>query len=304
MQERIRADNLCKRYGSLTALDRASLVAYPGECLGIFGLSGAGKSALLRILAGLESPDSGTVSSPDPRAGISFQIPSIEESLTPAEVLWLYATLYDIPRRKRRAAAREMLALVGMDSERDRRIGTLAGGAGKVLEVARALLSPSDLLFLDEPMAGLDPDMRSRLWEYVLKARTQGERTVVIATARSEDAELCDRIVLLHEGRVLADGTIAQLRSMVGPEALVITPTAKGRRLPKAGWAGIVGREQDGSLVIEMGAESRPTELLRQISGDVAAVRIKPRGLDSILKELVAQPELLAPPTERMKKCP
>jgi len=288
VQERIRADSLCKRYGSLKALDQASLVAYAGECLGIFGLSGAGKSVLLRILAGIEPPDSGSISRTEGPAGICLQTPAVEEALTPAEFLRLHATLYEIPRGKRHAAIREILTLVGLDSDRDRRIGTLSGGARKLLEFARALLSPSNLLLLDEPMAGLDSDTRGRLWEHLLNIRGHDGKTVILATSRPEDAELCDRLVLLHEGRVLAVGTVAQLRSMVGPEALVIKPIPdKGRRSRKAGWAGIVGREQDGALVVEIGPESRPVELLRQISGDIAAVRMKPRGLDSVLSELI-----------------
>ncbi|HUV04077.1 MAG TPA: ABC transporter ATP-binding protein [Armatimonadota bacterium] len=287
MQELIRADNLCKRYGSITALDGVSLAAHAGECVGIFGASGAGKSAAMRVLAGIEAADSGAVSSACRLAGISSQAPSFNGALTPAEALWLYAALYEIPRGKRHAAVRETLALVGLDSRRNRCIRSLPGSAHKLLDVARALLSPSDLLLLDEPMAGLDFGARARLWEHLLSIRTRGVKAVVLATSCAEDAELCDNVVLLHEGRVLASGTPAELRSMVGPEALVIKPVrAKGAGLPKAGWPGIVGREEDGSLVVEIGPESRPSELLGQISGSVAAVRLRRRGLDSVLEEL------------------
>lgn len=294
MQGRIRAENLCKRYGSLIALDQASLAASSGECLGIFGLSGAGKSTLLRILAGIEPPDSGEVISTDSQAAISFQAPISAGVLTPCETLWLHAVLYGIPRRKRHAAVREMLTLVNLDSVRDRRSGTLSGAARKLLEVARALLSPADILLLDEPMADIDFETRRRLWEHLLRIRSHDRKTVILATSRPEDAELCDRIVLLHEGRVLADGTAAELRGMVGPEALVIKPAAAKARASKLGWTGVVGREQDGYLVVETDPASRPVELLRQISGDVAAVRMHVRGLDSVLEELIARPELLA----------
>ena len=286
MQELIRADNLCKRYGSITALDGVSLAASAGECVGIFGASGAGKSTAIRLLAGIEAPDLGTISSTCRLAGICFQTPSFDKALTPVETLWLCATIYEIPRGKRHSAIREALAIIGLDSCRNRRIGSLPGGARKLLGAAQALLSPSELLLLDEPMADLDFDARRRLWERLLNIRTHDGKTIILATSRPDDAELCDRIVLLHEGRVLAAGTPAELRSMAGPEALVIKPIkAKGAGPPKAGWAGIVGREEDGSFVVEIGPESRPTELLRQISG-VAAVRLRPRGLDSILEEL------------------
>ena len=295
MQERIKADNLCKRYGSLTALDQASLTAYSSECLGIFGLSNAGKSALLRLLAGMESPDSGMITSTETGAAIALQSPANNSALTPSEIMLLWATLYGIPCGKRRAAVRETLALVGLDSERDRRIGTLSAGVRKLVELARALISPSNLLLLDEPMVGLDSDMRRRIWEHLLKIRSYDHKTIIIATSRSEDAELCDRIILLHEGRVLAAGTPVQLRGLVGPEAMTIKPVStRGIHSNKAGWSGMIGREQDGSLVVELDAGSRPTELLRQISTDVAAVRFRSRGMDSVLDELLSRPELLS----------
>lgn len=295
MQEQIKTENLCKRYGSLVALDQASIAAYPAECLGIFGFSGSGKSTLLRVLAGIETPDSGAVA--DVTAGISFQSPSFDERQTPFEALWLYATLYEIPRGKRHAAIRELLSLIGLDSRRDRPVRELSAGAKKSLEVAKALLSPSDILLLDEPMTGLDSEMRRRLWERLLLRRTHEKTAVVLATSRSEDAELCDRIALFHEGRILVTGTISQLRGMVGPEALVVKPmSARGGRIRE--WNGVVGREQDGSLVVELGPESRPVELLRQIPGDIAAVRYAERSLDSILAELIVHPELLPQKSE------
>jgi len=294
VQEQIRADNLCKRYGSLTAVDQASLAAYSSECVGVFGPSKAGKSVLLRLLAGIEAPDTGTIERAERRAGLACQTPSADEALTLFEVLSLYTALYDIPHPKRHAAVREALALVGLDSERNRRIETLSRGAQKLLEVTQALMAPSSLLLLDEPMAGLDSDMRRNLWEHLLRTRTRSRKTIIIATSRPEDAELCDRVALMHEGRILAAGTPAELRSLVGPEALVIKPIGdKSKRPQKVRWTGMAGKEEDGCLIIEMDAGTRPAELIRQIPADVSAVRLRQRGLDSVLNELTARPELL-----------
>ena len=286
MTERIKAENLSKRYGPVCALDHVSLTAYAGECFGIFGLSGSGKSALMQILAGVEKPDSGLLTGNTPSAYCPQHLVT-DEALTPFEALWFYAAMRGIPRGKRHAAVREVLAMIGLDSERNRRIKTLRGGARKLVEIARVFLSPHDLLLLDEPMSGLDFDMRRRLWEHLLRMRVRDNVTVIIATARSEDAELCDRIALLHEGRVPAIGTPAQLRGLAGPEALVIKPLRTEKTRGRRGWSGVLSREQEGSLVVEIGSESRPVELLREISGDIAGVRMKIRGLDEVLEAVI-----------------
>lgn len=286
MRERVRAENLSKRYGATLALDDVSLTVYSGECFGVFGLSGSGKSTLMQLLAGIEKPSSGIISGSTPSA-LSPQYPVIDEALTPFEALWFHAAMCGIPRGKRHNAVREALTLVGLDGERNRRIGKLRGGARKLIEIARVLMSPHDLLLLDEPMADLDFDIRRRLWEHLLKIRVRSKVTIIIATSRSEDAELCDRIALLHDGRVLAIGTAAQLRGMAGPEALVIKPLRKEKTRGRRGWSGVLSREQEGSLVVEIGPESKPVELLREISADIAAVRMKNRGLDDVLQALV-----------------
>lgn len=270
-------------------MDGFSLTAHEGECLGIFGPSGCGKSTALRIMAGIERPDSGGMDFAGGITGISHSVPAAHEDLTPIELLRLYATLYGIPRGRRHSVAREILATAGLDDVRDRRIRSLPDGSKKVLEVATALICPGDLLLLDEPMTGLDRDTRHRLWEHLLHVRKHEGRTIIVATSRSEDAEMCDRIALMNGGRILTVGTLDRLRSMVGPEALVIKPLS-GRPDPAsdAGRWTIVGRSEDGSYVVEVGPDSRPKELIRQIP-NAAAVRIEPRGLDSILEELLAE---------------
>ncbi len=259
---------------------------------GVFGPSGSGKSTLLRIIAGIETPDSGTVSTLCNQCALSFAEPTVDPSLTPYETLWLYAILYETPRRRRHAAVTQCLLLTDLDSVRDTRVSALSGGMRKQLEVARVLISRVDLILLDEPMAGLDSTVRERLWEHLLSLRSSEGTTIVMATSRPEDAELCDRITLLDQGQVLACGTLAELRSMVGSEAVVIKALdrkkAAGKR-PLLNSADVTAIEQGESLVVEMGVDSRPAQLVRQFSGDVAAVRLRPQGLVTILEALAAR---------------
>lgn len=292
MQELIRAENLSKRYGSVTALEAVSIAALREEVCGVFGPSGSGKSALIRLLAGMETPDSGTILHSEGKPAVSFAEPALDESLTPLEILNLHAVLYEIPRVKRRGAVRETLALFELDSVRDRRVSTLSSGVRKQVELARVLISPSAILLLDEPMSGLDSIVRERVWNHLLMLKSLEHRTIVVATARPEDAELCDRITLLNRGRVLADGTVSRLRSMVGAEAVVIKPLGPKRPGGRGAWAekrAITMSDDDGSLVVEMSADSRPAEFVREVSGRAAAVRLRPKGLGVVLEELIAQ---------------
>lgn len=292
VQEYIRAENLCKSCCGSTALDGVSITALREEICCVFGPSGSGKSTLLRLLAGIEAPDSGSLTRSDGSPAISFAEPALDDSLTPMEILNLHAALYGIPRRKRRGVIREMILLLDLEEARDSRVCALSSGLRKQVELARTLISPSATLLLDEPMSGLDTIVRERVWNHLMMLKSIEHRTIIIATARPEDAELCDRITVLNKGRVLAEGTVSRLRSMIGPEAVVIKPLGSRKHGARGTWGdkrAITMAEQDGSLVVEMSADSRPAELVREISGQAAAVRLRPKGLDVVLEELIAR---------------
>ena len=290
MNERLSAENLCKSYGGVRGLDGVTISVREGECVGVFGHSGSGKSVLLRMFAGDESADSGSVSPPGGSVGFGRQTPFLSGDLTPTEALWLYAVLYGIHRGKRRTAIRDVLVLLGLDGKRDQRMKSLSASARRRVELARAILCPSDLLLLDEPMTDLDAETRQTLWEHLLNARAYEGKTIVVATSRAEDADLCDRVIMLHEGRVIADGTPTDLRSAVGAEALVVRPLDSRGGGQKSIWSGILEtEEEDDSVVIEVNPESPPVEILRRIPCRPSAIRMSQRGLDSVLDELVAR---------------
>ena len=259
-----------------------------GECIGIFGLTGAGKSTLLRLLASVEKPDSGTLFPPNLQVGFSPQSPMPEGELTVFEYLMLYSVLYGIPRAKRRSVIREALALMGSEVQRNRRIKTLSVGETKLVDIARTLMCPYNILFFDEPMAGLDWSSRARLWEHLLHLRMSQKKTIVIAISRPEDADLCDRLILIHHGRVKATGTPESLRTGIGAEALVVTPI-KGIGMAQSQGIGLVEKNEEGIFSVEVDPEVHPVELLSLIKGSTAAIRLQPMGLDSILEELVAR---------------
>ncbi len=291
MQPIIKIENLVKRFGGTIAIENVTLDIYKGEVLGIFGFSGAGKTALIHSLAGILKPDSGTiVVNANLRPAVWFEKPAVDPQLTLFETLWTSAALYGIPKRKRRSLIRNVLYLVELDDQRNKPAGSLSWGMLKRLEAARALLSPSEVLLADEPMSCIDPPMRERLWEYLLSRRTSEKYTIIIATSRPEDVEVCDRIALLHEGRLIACGTLDELRSNVGSEALIIQPIDTPKTFTKKPHQkGITAIEQDGLLTIKLSTGSRPSEFVRQMYDEISAVYLSPRKVDSILAELLAK---------------
>lgn len=288
MQSLIRIDNLSKCCGKLPVLSDVSLEIYPGECLGIFGRSGAGKTVLLRLLAGAESADSGKISTDNQQVFLTPQLPSGDEDVTPADSLWLYGALYGIPRKKRNAAIREIMEELAIGSEYDRAVRELPTGIQKMLEIANVLLTPAGVLLLDEPMADLDSPMRTRLWEYLLKIRARDKRAIVVATSSPEDGEICDRVVMLHNGRVLASGSMAELRQMTGKDVIVLEPCRdRASKSLEDALSGFVVQVQDGTLVVRMDDDRGIAEILEQVRSDVVAVYIRPQNLDSILEQLI-----------------
>jgi ABC-type multidrug transport system ATPase subunit len=244
---------------------------------------------LIRILAGLEKPDSGRVAGIDtpPATLLHLGIPST--NLTVLEELWLYAVLYGIPSVERRSAIRKVLELVGLDARKSCKVSDLSDAQVAASDLARALLSPSNILLLDEPMLHLDKPTRTRVWEYLLSAKVRRKKIIIMASSNAEDAEMCDRVVLLHEGRTLAVGTPFELCSIVGQEALIVTPIGKPSKNVEKCKSAVVAKQQDGSFLVECVDKTKPLDVFTQVPAAISAVRIQPCSLDSVLEELIAR---------------
>ncbi|HEX8436140.1 ABC transporter ATP-binding protein [Archangium sp.] len=217
----IEVRNLVKHFGDLRVLEGIDLEARRGECVGLLGPNGAGKTTTVEILEGLQEPSGGTVrlfgktwaEAPDElrsRLGIQLQETKFPERLTVKEVIELFQSFHG-----RGLPVDEAIALVKLEAKRDAQVQTLSGGQLQRLALAVALSSAPDLLFLDEPTTGLDPQSRRLIWDVVAQLKTQG-CTIVLTTHYLEEAErLCDRLFIIDHGRVIVRGTpnelIAQL---------------------------------------------------------------------------------------------
>ncbi|MDG9702053.1 ABC transporter ATP-binding protein [Streptomyces sp. DH37] len=223
----ITVEGLRKRYGDVQAVDGVSLTVGRGEFYGILGPNGAGKTTTLEMTEGLRRPDEGTVrllgESPFPRnpallrrMGVQLQASAFFEKLTAREQIRTFASLYGVSAER----ADAMLDTVGLTEKADTREDRLSGGQAQRLSIACALVHDPELVFLDEPTTGLDPQARRNLWD-LLRAINHEGRTVVLTTHYMDEAEaLCDRVAVMDRGRVLRVGAPAELIEELGAASL------------------------------------------------------------------------------------
>jgi ABC-2 type transport system ATP-binding protein len=215
---------LRKAYQDVVAVDGLDLEVSPGECFGLLGPNGAGKTTTVEICEGLTPPDGGEVEvlgrrwgADDPALrellGISLQETQFSEKITVAETLRLFRSFY-----RRGTAPERVLEMVQLGEKARARVGNLSGGQKQRLALACALVGAPELLFLDEPTTGLDPQSRRQLWDLIEAFRAEG-RTILLTTHYMDEAErLCDRVGVMDHGRVIALGTPRQLIASLGAE--------------------------------------------------------------------------------------
>jgi ABC-2 type transport system ATP-binding protein len=220
----LKIEKLTKTYSNgFLALDGVSLEVGAGKFVGLLGPNGAGKTTLINSVVSLARPDTGSVEVYGKDAfrefrearrmiGISPQEVNLDKFLTVREVLTFHAGYYGVPRKKAKEKAEEMLERFGLVEKRDQRTNTLSGGMKRRVMFARALMHDPDVLFLDEPTAGVDVELRYSLWGYV-RELNRGGMTILLTTHYLEEAEaLCDEIALIDGGRIVDRGTSADLK--------------------------------------------------------------------------------------------
>ena len=227
MASALRCSGLTKRYGDVAAVAGLDLEVRAGECFGMLGPNGAGKTTTVEIFEGLRMPDAGDVEVLGDRwrgdnlplrarLGIQLQETKFPEKLTVAEVVTLFRSFYP-----RGLDVGEVLALVGLQDKAGGHVRTLSGGQKQRLSLGCALAGDPELLFLDEPTTGLDPQSRRQTWEIVESLKARG-RTVLLTTHYMEEAaRLCDRVAVVDHGKVIALGTPRELIASLGAEHVI-----------------------------------------------------------------------------------
>ena len=277
----IHARGLTKRFGAFTAVDAVDFDVAPGEAFGFLGPNGAGKTSTMRMI-GCTSPSSGgtlSVLGMDPdtqgpeirgRLGVVPQADTLDEELTVRENLVIYGRYFGLSRSECGRRAEELLDFAQLTERRDSRVEPLSGGMKRRLTIARALINEPDMLLLDEPTTGLDPQARHLLWDRLYRLKQRGV-TLVLTTHYMDEAEqLCDRLVVMDKARIVAEGS---------PRALIdqySTRDVAELRFP-VGVQETLGNQLDG---LADRIEHLPDRLLLYANdGEAVAVAVHDRGL-------------------------
>jgi ABC-2 type transport system ATP-binding protein len=222
----IQTINLTKEYGDIKAVDNVSLNIRKGDIFGFLGPNGAGKTTTINILVGLSLPTSGTAKiagldvTKHPigirkRLGIAAQDAYFDHHLSIKDNLFYHGLLYGLPRKELKKRVDTALQWSKLEKYSDKKFRNLSGGMQRRLVVARAMLSDPEILLLDEPTTGLDPQTRRQVWEFIKNLKEVG-KTVLLTTHYMEEADiLCDRIAIIDHGRIIARGTPDELKKML-----------------------------------------------------------------------------------------
>jgi lipooligosaccharide transport system ATP-binding protein len=295
----LQIDRLVKRYNGATVVDELSLEIRRGECLGVIGPNGAGKTTTIRMCLGLVGADAGAIEIfglPVPqqvreakkRLGVVTQFDSLDPDFTCAENLRVFASYFGVPRQQIEARIPKLLEFAALQARAASRPAELSGGMKRRLSLARALVNDPDLLLLDEPTTGLDPQARHLMWER-LKALLQQGKSILLTTHFMDEAErLCDRLIVLDHGRKIAEGTPRGLISE-HLESDVVEVYGDGAKAAAERLARLAGRvETSGDTVFFYVSEPRP--LLEALTDDHTLRTLhRPSNLEDLFLKLTGR---------------
>lgn len=298
----VETEALSRRFGAIVAVADVSLSVERGEIFGFLGPNGAGKSTTIKILSTLLRPSSGratlagfdVVRQPQrvrEAIGLVFQDSSLDERLTGAENLLFHAMLYGVPRAVARPRMQELLRMVDLEARRNHLVRTYSGGMRRRLEIARGLLHRPQVLFLDEPTVGLDPQTRAAIWEHVRRLRAQEGVTVFMTTHYMDEAEHCDRIAIIDHGKIVALDSPAGLKRMVGGDIIRLQTTAADLAAKvSARFPDVAVSAAEGEVQIEVeGGSTFIPGLLAACGEGVQAISMRQPTLDDVFLKLTGR---------------
>jgi ABC-2 type transport system ATP-binding protein len=287
--------DLVHRYDNRTALGGVSFDVRPAELFGLLGPNGSGKTTMFRILSTLMVPVGGRAiilgqdGAKDPsqlrrEIGVVFQAQSIDLKLTAAENLQHQGRLYGLHGSKLRSRIHEILVRVGLADRTNDKAETFSGGMQRRLELAKGLLHGPRVLLLDEPTTGLDPGARRDLWQYLSILRDEEHVTVLVTTHLMEEAERCDRLAILNEGKLVALGTPAELKQEIGGDVIVLetkSPESLAARIRDRFAVEVQVLEQELRIEKDQGHRF-VTSVVEAFPGEIDAISISKPSLEDV----------------------
>ncbi len=235
----IEVENLVKKYGDFEAVRGISFSVKQGEIFAFLGPNGAGKTTTVHVLTTLLKPTAGraTVAGHDVlkepiavrrKIGIVFQDPSVDRELTAYENMLIHGRIYGLGGDELKEKIERLLKFVELWEFRDRPVKFFSGGMQRRLEIARSLLHEPEILFLDEPTIGLDPQTRAHIWDYIRAMKEEHNMTIFLTTHYMDEAEqLADRIAIMDHGKIIAEGTAEELKKLVGSDIIYLKLRAR-----------------------------------------------------------------------------
>lgn len=298
----IKVENLSRRFGAVTAVNDVSFEVDEGVIFGFLGPNGAGKTTTINILCTLLSPTSGTASisghdcSKNPAEvrksiGIVFQDTTLDKDLTAYENLMFHAYLYGMKRADMKKLIHDALYFVGLFERRNDPVKKFSGGMKRRLEVARGLLHRPSVLFLDEPTLGLDPQSRANLWEFIVKLPLRHNVTIFMTTHYMEEAEVCDRIAIIDNGKIIAMGTPEELKKTVGGDVIYIRTTDNkkaARDIEKLFSLNVSEKENELYFTTSRGDVCIP-EIIKATGDSVLSVRLQRPTLNDVFLKMTGK---------------
>ncbi len=299
MKNMIQVEHLVKTFKETEAVRDISLEVPEGQVFGFLGPNGAGKTTTINILTTLMQPTSGrallnghdVVKERDEARksfGIVFQDPSLDTMLTAYDNLKFHGMLYNIPGDLLEKRIHEVLALVELADRAHSKVKPFSGGMKRRLEIARGLIHYPKILFLDEPTIGLDPQSRRGLWRYILELKKKENMTIFMTTHYMEEAEFCDRIAIIDQGKIIALGTPGELKASIGGEILELA-TADNENASREikNLFGIESRQEANLLTLEVekGEQFLP-QLLQKVKTPILSISLRKPSLDDVFLRL------------------
>ncbi len=288
-------NGLTKTYGGLTVVDSLNLAVRKGEIFGLLGPNGAGKTTTLMMLSTLLKPSAGSaavtgfdvVREPGKvrsSIGMVFQDPSSDEVLSGYENLKLHALMYDVPSDRIDRKIDDVLDLVELKDRKNDVVKKYSGGMRRRLELARGLLHEPEVLFLDEPTLGLDPQTREHIWEYIEDLARKLGMTVIVTTHYMEEADkLCDRVAIIDEGKIVAlDAPEALKKSLGGDRVLISGRSLKLDDLAKLPYVTKVEPLDGGRARLTIADAGRNLQELLRVTGELDLVEVHPSDLNDV----------------------
>ncbi len=298
----IEVGNLVKKFGRVVAVDDITFTVAPGEIFGFLGPNGAGKTTTMNILCTLAKPTAGRAivngfdvvhqqSRVRQSIGLVFQDRSLDERLSALQNMRFHAMVYHVPASVREQRIEQVLRMMELWDKRKDDVRTYSGGMKRRLELARGLIHHPKVLFLDEPTLGLDPQTRTRIWEFVLELRQHEGTTIFFSTHYMDEADRADRIAIIDYGKIIAIDTPGQLKKIVGKDIISVKTDDDDRATEEIKRRYQIEARQDSdglTLEVANGGEFLPT-FIRKFDTKILSVSLRRPSLDDVFLKLTGR---------------